>query len=335
MKDIYLMLENGHYFADEIRFCQIDIEKIIKCFNKKNLSIHILNVGNTNFPKDSIVFTMSSPKRYQKQLVDDYLEVLEHYNNVLIPTKNIIRAHENKGYQEYHKKLLNFKSLRGVYINKHSISYREIDDYIGYPLVLKKVDGSGSRGVFLINNEKQLIEKISKKRFSFNIRGLIYLKEKIKRIMFRKNNLGKIEFFTDYENYVVQEFIPNLKFDYKVLIFFNKYYVLKRNIKDNDFRASGSGSFEFVEVDESLLEYAKKVFEIFSEPFISLDICFDGQNYYLIEYQGIHFGLYTHKYSKGFYQNKDEHWKFFNEKVSIEEDIVYSLLNYMDENELL
>ena len=329
MKKIYLILENSHYFADHIKFGKVDIKKIIAYFKSKDIDLNILDLGDTNIPKDSIVFTTSSQKPYQKQLVDDYLEVLEYQNNILIPSKNIIKAHENKGFQEYYKQLLNFHSLKGIYLNKHNIDYENIKNFIGYPLVLKKLDGSGSKGVQLINTEEKLKKEIFKLQPSLHIRYLIYVKEQVKRIFLRKNNLEKIEYFRDYQNFVIQEFVSNLKFDYKVLIFFDKYYVLKRNIKENDFRASGSGNFEFVEIEDSLLDYAKDTFEVFSEPFISLDICFDGEKYYLIEYQGIHFGPYTQIYSNGYYKKEYDDWKFIKEKVSLEDDISYSLYEYI------
>ena len=44
---------------------------------------------------------------------------------------------------------------------------------------------------------------------------------------------------------VVQEFIPGLKNDYKVLIFGSKYYVLYRRVREGDFRASGQGLLEY------------------------------------------------------------------------------------------
>jgi len=45
--------------------------------------------------------------------------------------------------------------------------------------------------------------------------------------------------------FIVQEFIPDLSNDWKVLVFWDKYYVLRRKNRPNDFRASGSGLFSF------------------------------------------------------------------------------------------
>jgi glutathione synthase/RimK-type ligase-like ATP-grasp enzyme len=328
MKKAYLMTVDENYFAEHIEFGKIDINKIVDYFKKKNIEIELLPVGSAKVINKEIVFTTSSQKPFQKQYIEDYLEFLNHNENIFIPSKNMIKAHENKGYQEYHKQLLSISSLKSLYLSISNIDYNQVKE-IGYPLVLKRLDGSGSRGVKLIKNELALRKEIEKLKVSLHVRYLIYLKEKFKRLFLRKNNDTKLEYFKDYENYVIQEFIPNLKFDFKVLVFFDKYYVLKRNINKGDFRASGSGNFEFAEIENSLLDYSKSIFEKFNEPFISLDICFDGNKYYLIEYQGIHFGPYTQIYSQGFYKKIDEQWEFIEEKVSLEEDIAHSLYSKM------
>lgn len=42
-----------------------------------------------------------------------------------------------------------------------------------------------------------------------------------------------------------QEFVPNLNYDIRLIVIGNKCFFLKRNTRNNDFRASGSGLFEF------------------------------------------------------------------------------------------
>jgi len=337
MKDIYLVMDNNSFFGKQIKFGDLDVNKLVKYFKNNNLNIKIIifnelvNKLNIN---NSIVFTLSSQKPYHKIVIDDIYEFLELKNNSLIPSRNIIKAHDNKGYQELYKRYIGLSSLKNEYINKDTIDYTRIKD-IGYPLVLKKLAGSGSKGVQLIYDEKKLKQEIEKLQPSLDIRYLIYLKERILNFFLRKDNKNKIEYFKDYDNYVIQEFVPNLKFDYKLLVFFDKYYVLKRNINNNDFRASGSGNFEFVNIEDSLLDYSKLIFEKFNEPFMSLDVCFNGKSYYLIEYQGIHFGPYTQIYAKGFYQKQNNKWNFIKEKVSLEEDIAYSLYKYINTNNLI
>lgn len=116
------------------------------------------------------------------------------------------------------------------------------------------------------------------------------------------------------KRYLLQEFVPDLEEDWKVLIFSDKYYVLNRKIRENDFRASGSGKLEYIEPPEEVLYFAKDCFKKLDVPFASLDICMDkNKECYLIEYQGVHFGPYTlinsewyYKYDKSCFIKKDE-----------------------------
>ena len=331
MKKIYLLIDSGAFFAYHNEFGYLNKNILIDFFKQHKIKLHILELSNIETLlklKNAIVFTVSSQKPYHKKLIEDLYEFLEANNNILIPSKHIIKAHDNKGYQELYKRLIGIDSLKYLYVNHDILNYEDVKK-IGYPIVLKKLAGSGSRGVKLIRNENELKKEITRIKKSFDIRFLIYLKEYIKNLFLHKNNKDKMDYFKDYDNFVLQEFIPNLEHDYKVLIFFDKLYVLKRNIKDGDFRASGSGDFEFVDVEHALLDYATTIFQVFDEPFMSLDICCHEENYYLIEYQWIHFGQYTQVYSTGYYQKKDSKWHFVAESVSLEYDIAYALFNYL------
>jgi glutathione synthase/RimK-type ligase-like ATP-grasp enzyme len=332
MKKIYVLVDNDQYFAHHVAFDTIDINVIIDYFKEREVTLEVLPLKELSLKidiKDSIIFTLSSQKPYHKQYIDDIVEVLSLNNNILIPSKNILRCHENKGYQEYYKKIVGIDSLNGYYFNNDTVDYKYINKTYSFPLVLKQIDGSGSRGVRLIKSEKELKKEVNSFKVSTHVRFMIYCRENIFRFLKLKFSEKKLNYYKDHSSFIIQEFVPNLRFDYKVLIFFDKYYVLKRNINENDFRASGSGNFEFVDIEDSLLEYSKDIFEKLNEPFMSLDVCFDGDKYYLIEYQGIHFGPYTQIYSKGFYQKNSEKWDFIEEKVSLEEDLAYSLFNYL------
>ncbi|RXJ90608.1 hypothetical protein CRV01_05495 [Arcobacter sp. CECT 8983] len=340
MKKIYILLDNNKYFSNHIRFSEINYKIIIDYFRDKNIEVEPIPINKVAFSEaigNSIIFTISSEKPYHKQYIDDTIEILNiNNNNELIPSKNILKCHENKGYQEYYKNIVGIDSLNGYYFNADTYDNNFLKSKYKFPLVLKSIDGSGSRGVNLVHNENELLSKINSFKVSTHIRFLIYLRESIyKFLKLKRFNIEKLKYYKDHQNFVVQEFVPNLSYDYKVLIFFDKYYVLKRNINKGDFRASGSGNFEYVEVEDSLLTYSKEIFKKFNEPFMSFDICFDGKNYYLIEYQGIHFGEYTQRNSSGYYYESEGVWQFKEEKKSIEFDLAYSLYNHILKNNLI
>jgi hypothetical protein len=126
---------------------------------------------------------------------------------------------------------------------------------------------------------------------------------------------------------VVQDYIPNLKEDYKILVFGSRYYVLTRKVRPNDFRASGSGLLSFDPACDELLSYAEGVFRTLGEPFVSLDVANSGKEMHLIEYQVLNFGPYALVNSPGYYErcalNGD--WQFFEGKACIESEFARAI----------
>ena len=122
------------------------------------------------------------------------------------------------------------------------------------------------------------------------------LKRTVKRILkfLDPAKAGYLEFNTApvSTSLIVQPFIPGLHGDYKVLIFGRKYYTLYRKNRENDFRASGSGFFYDVPLEEheGLLNFARKITREIDFPIFGMDIAFDGKDYHLLEFQVIHLG---------------------------------------------
>lgn len=74
-----------------------------------------------------------------------------------------------------------------------------------------------------------------------------------------------------------------------MLVFGEKYYILRRKVRKNDFRASGSGKREFPEyltdVECQVLDLAYKAFCEIDTPLLSIDIAHDGEKCHMIEFQ--------------------------------------------------
>jgi hypothetical protein len=108
---------------------------------------------------------------------------------------------------------------------------------------------------------------------------------------------------------VVQEYIPGLQNDWKVLVFGDKYYPLLRQTRKNDFRASGSGLLSFPkELPDGMLDTIQTIVEYFNVPQLSADIGYDGNRFYIFELQFIYFGTYTIEHSQFYFMNEDEKW---------------------------
>ena len=133
-----------------------------------------------------------------------------------------------------------------------------------------------------------------------NIDYIKWLYKKWKFTDLYPRNHGKVIF---------QEMIEDLEYDWKVLIFGTKCFVLKRFTKKNDFRASGSGLFDYTAVPpDTVLDFALDTIKRLNVPFASLDIVESNGRCFLIEYQSVHFGLLTALNAKTYYRYTDTGW---------------------------
>jgi len=127
-----------------------------------------------------------------------------------------------------------------------------------YPKVFKLRNGAGSDNVKLVRSYKHAAHLIKR---SFGKGYKQYdawgnLKERIRKYRVGKTTLKKVLkgvvrlfYTTEYarmtgneKGYVYfQEFIPGNDFDIRVCVVGDKAFALKRMVRDNDFRASGSG----------------------------------------------------------------------------------------------
>lgn len=324
--EIIILTANDGYFGQSLLpWESIDLNKIIKLLKNK-YSIDTITYDKVQFIDISnkyIIYT-STQEPNLKGYYEDLLFYLLQKGNILIPNFNIFKSHDNKGFQELQKKLLSIQSIDTKYYASHELSNKNIK----YPIVFKLPDGAASTGVTLISNGGSLKKKLKQtKRNLYNINMLKNIfKQYIKKYFLLKNISEKnFEYFRPKTPFILQDFVSGLTYDFKVLVFWNKFYVLKRYIRNNDFRASGSGNFKYEPVEKKLLDYAEKIFKKFDVPFISLDICYANEQYYLIEFQGIHFGPYTLMFSESYYTRDNNDWICVKEKSTFEEEFSISI----------
>jgi len=134
--------------------------------------------------------------------------------------------------------------------------------------------------------------------------------------------------------FIVQPLIPQLTEDYKVLVYGDQYYVLRRGVRPGDFRASGS-HFNYQAgrqsgVPEEVLNFVEKIYNKFSVPHLSVDIVFDGLRPYLIEFQAVYFGTTTHaKFSEEYFIRKAGKWQLEKKTMNQEEVFAYAVAHFL------
>lgn len=301
---------------------KLDIEKVI---NKLQFSVKIISFDKIDeiilFPNDILIYT-SSENPEIRQFIKNKLYYIKD-KCVLIPSYDLLMAHEDKGFQEVMKKEKNFGNLKGWYTF-------DIDNHkFNYPKVLKTAQGAGSSGVFLIKDSVDL--KILKNKFfepSFK-RKIIKLQRKFK-LSSEEYQIYSYK-YKKFNLFVEQDFIEALECDYKVLVFGNRYYVLKRNVRKNDFRASGSGDFEFIEPPIDVLEFAKEIALTLDNPYLSLDIAQSAKGCHLIEFQATNFGPYTLLNAPFRFVDSNDTWNKEENCKDLESNYAYSLNFFLGE----
>jgi glutathione synthase/RimK-type ligase-like ATP-grasp enzyme len=161
-----------------------------------------------------------------------------------------------------------------------------------FPKVFKLRGGAGSENVKLVKNKseaKKLVNRAFGRGFVLLDRADL-LKERIWRVRRDKSfdslvrlikSIGRTFVSTELERFLgknkgyiyFQDFIPNNQFDIRVYVMGDAAFGLKRLVRSNDFRASGSGLIEF-EQEKINLECVKLAFEL-SEKLNSQSIAFD------------------------------------------------------------
>lgn len=323
MKVYVATLPNGFFGSTGCSWQSLNVSKLsmLLDYDAEIVTINDLITIDLN-PDDVVIYTSSDEENIRLYLRD----VMYFINKKckLLPSYNMLLSHENKGFQELLKTELGFGNLKGNY-------FFDIDDSIlSMPKVLKTISGAGSSGVFLAKGKKD-VTNIKNKYFEVsNKRKIIKLQRRFK--------LKSSEFsIYDYRHkgfnlFVEQEFIPELSNDFKILIFGDRYYCLKRDVKDRDFRASGSGLFEFVKPPKEVLDFAKSVFDKLDNPYASLDIAESDGECYLIEFQGTNFGPFTLLNSSSRYVYSNNNWVEEENNKDLEENFAYALNTFLSNN---
>jgi glutathione synthase/RimK-type ligase-like ATP-grasp enzyme len=341
-KEIVILTGNNNFFGQTRKpWVSLNFDKMQSILNANGFKIkqyEFHEIFNKKIEiKNSIIFYTFSQKVEIRNYINDILTYLANFNNELIPKLELLRCHENKGYQELYKRTLGVKSLNTFYFS----NLVDLESYeFQYPIVFKTIDGSNGKGVYLIKSQKELFETVRKyEKNSFFERLDLF-----RRKYFRKKKTYKE--YPDYSNekdliqyseyikpnkrFVLQEFVPNLKWDYRVLIISDRFYITKRHVRANDFRASGAKIFDFnFKPNPQILNFAKDIFSKFDNPFLSIDIAFDGKDCYLLEYQALHFGLNVLIKSQGYYSFSNDKWSLNIKTPEIEEDLIYGLVKYL------
>ncbi len=332
MKKIYLLTDYKGFFGSKHNAVPyrsgMDRELLQKYFEEKGYTAIFLpfcdvKPANADFKGQYVLYTSSEDKDYHyKSYIEDICYALQLQGAVVIPEYKYLRANNNKVFMEILRDMCGLRSVEN-FSARHFGSLEELKDRIQSitgKQVIKASGGAMSENVYLAGDHKELLAKAKKVSRSRNLFSEIWdLGRSIKR-------RGYIRESKHRRKFIVQPFVPNLPADWKILIFGKKFYLLNRKTRKNDFRASGSGRFSFSEnLPDGMLDFAEEFFDYLNVPKLSLDVAFDGNQFYLIEFQAVYFGTTTIDESPFYFTRENSQWICCKQSSVLEEEYVESI----------
>lgn len=312
----------------------LNVEYIADFFTNIGYDVEITSYLEFDYFKNyaGYVVIYTSAEDYcggSKAFIEDVLVHLCNQGAMLLPAFKYFRAHDNKVMMEILRNEFKDYRLKTIHSKVWS-SYEEIKEaaITDYPIIVKRAGGAGGEGVFLAHNQAELYKYAEKVSRMTNMLHFYYMS----CVNVKQRLLGKIPALIHNSKFITQNYIDGLTGDYKILVFGRHYFALRRLNRENDFRASGSGKFAEDNGDkiEEVLDFAMVCTKEINSPWLSLDICHDGNECHLIEFQCISFGFKAMSMSKQHYIHEAGHWKVIKGKVVPEEMFCNSIKCYLE-----
>jgi glutathione synthase/RimK-type ligase-like ATP-grasp enzyme len=344
MKNIYLLTDYLNRFGskhDDFPYRSgMDKEKLCNYFRGHDYEPVFISFSGVDFRKiemigQPVLYTsQEDPDYFYKDYIEDIIFGLELAGANVIPNYKYLRANNNKVFMEIQRDMLGLSKINNI----KSFHFGTIEealaqaDQFSYPVVVKGARGAMSRNVALAGDKKELHSVLKKLAATRNF------KEELREIA-RSVKYEGYKRISKYRNkFIIQNFIPDLKNDWKVYVFGKKIYIFYRPIfKNRGFRASGGGYDNYLygneaKIPHDLLNYAFDIFEKLNVPFVSIDIAQSGEEFYLLEFQLVYFGTagILKKYSKEFFLKENGKWCDKQNEGNIEKVYVDSVIEYLE-----
>lgn len=270
------------------------------------------------------------------------LFALEHAGIKVFPDFKTGWHFDDKVAQKYLFEALNVPLVPSYifYDKKDALDWSEKTNY---PKVFKLKGGASSANVRLVRSKQEahnLIKKAFGKGFA-QFDRINNLKERIRRFKSGQDNflgvlkgLGRLFIKTEFSKkqanergYIYfQEFIPKNDCDIRVIVIGRKAFAIKRMVRENDFRASGSGNivYEPTQIGEKFIDLAFKVNSKLGSSSIAFDFIVDQNNNPLIVEISYGYAIDAYDPCPG-YWDSDLKWHDgqFNPQEWILENILY------------
>ena len=212
-----------------------------------------------------------------------------------------------------------------------------------YPKVFKLKGGAGAKNVRLVKDyksaKKLIIQSFSRGFSQFDKVG--NFKERLNKFRHGQGDIldvgkgiGRILITPEFskeknreKGYVYfQDFISNNDSDIRVIIIGDKAFGIKRMVRPNDFRASGSGDiiYDISNISMKVIEIAFSISQHLSSQCIAFDFVFDNNNEPLIVEISYGFSVSAYELCPGYW---DEKLNWYSESIDPQTWMIEGVIN--------
>lgn len=269
-----------------------------------------------------------------KGYIEDIVYGLKEAGAYVLPRAAFLRANNNKVFMETMRDNLLGAELAGL----KSFCFGTLEELqvalqknsISFPCVIKSSYGAMSTGVACAKSAEELCNEAR-----IISRTPHYIHEFKEYVRSKKKSIqGYIPESRYQGKFIVQPMIEGLDGDWKVLVYGDQYYVLKRHVRPGDFRASGSHVNYLAGKDsgipEAALDMVEEIYNKLNVPHLSVDVVYDGKRPYLIEFQAVYFGTATQaEFCEDYFTKQDGKWKVLKKTMNQEEVYAWSVTHYI------
>jgi glutathione synthase/RimK-type ligase-like ATP-grasp enzyme len=311
----------------------MDKNRLSDCFSASGYACEFINFRDvdlraSDFKGVPVLYSSSEDAGgHYRDYIEDVLLGLDRLGALLLPGFELFRAHHNKVFMEMMRDMMPIEAAHNI----RTRHFGTLEDLraklpeLTFPCVLKQASGAGSSGVFRADSAGELIKHA--RAISRSVHWAYEARDLVRTIRHK----GYMRESVHRNKFIVQTFIGGLSNDWKILVYGDRYYALHRSTRKNDFRASGSGLLKYQEdMPVPVLNFAREIYQYLDVPNVSLDIAYDGDHVYLIEFQCISFGTHTLDTSPFYFQPGESEWKRVNAKSEMEQVYVESVVKYLE-----
>lgn len=308
--------------------CSLDVERLSAELIGRGHEVEVLEFADLDLSRSdlrgrNVIYTSSEdPGAHYKRHIEAKVFGLRMLGAHPIPEPELLLAHHDKVMMESVRHAL-LRSTPGQLASRTYGTLEEAraraEEWTARPGVLKPASGAGSRGVSVIREGRSGLRVIKRLTRSFDPR------ENAAELVRRWRNRSYVPRSLHRRPVVVQELVPGLAGDYKVLRYGSRFYLLSRSNRPNDFRASGSGRLDYAPHERTnvtpILDAARVWSDALGSPYCSLDVVFDpahGVEPHLVEFQCVSFGPATAENSTGYYTMGALGWERTEEACDLE-----------------